>query len=118
MLRVAGLMRDWVRVVELAPGRLVYSPAPGLADDPGAELRDALLKATGARWQVERGSGANGNDGGAPTLREQAEAAKQAEAERIRKAPLVEAAFAAFPNAEFVEESDTPRGDRNWSKRA
>src|SRR5690606_21888164 len=113
MLRVAGLMRDWIRVVELAPGKLVYSPAPGLADDPASDLRDALLKATGTRWQVERGAGE-----GAPTLREQAEAARQAEADRIRRHPLVEAAFDAFPDAELVEEGDPTRGDRNWSKRA
>ena len=113
MLRVAGVMRDWVRVVELAHGRLVYSLAPGMAEDPAAELRDALLKATGTRWQVERGT-----VDGAPSLREQAQAAEQAEADRIRKAPLVEAAFAAFPDAEFVEEGDTPKGDRNWSRRA
>src|SRR5690606_8057223 len=67
MLRVAGLMRGWLRVVELAPGKLVYSLAPGLSDDPSADLRDALLKATGTRWQVERGTGE-----GAPSLREQA----------------------------------------------
>jgi len=113
MLRVAGLMRDWIRVVELAPGKLVYSPAPGLADDPASDLRDALLKATGTRWQVERGAGE-----GAPTLREQAEAARQAEADRIRRHPLVEAAFDAFPDAELVEGGDPTRGDRNWSKRA
>lgn len=113
MLRVAGTMRDWVRVIELEPGRLVYALAPGMADDPAAELRDALLKATGERWQVERGTA-----DGTPTLREQAEAARAAEAERIRKHPLVEAAFEAFPGAEFADEDDSPRGDRNWSKRA
>jgi len=111
MLRVAGLMRDWVRVIELTPGRLVYSLAPGMSDDPAAELRDALLKATGERWQVERGEGE-----GVPSLREQAEAAKASEAERIRRTPLVEAALAAFPEAEFVEDTDTPRGERNWSR--
>jgi DNA polymerase-3 subunit gamma/tau len=101
MLRVAGLMRDWVRVIEVMPGRLVYSLAPGMSDDPAAELRDALLKATGERWQVERGEGE-----GVPSLREQADAAKASEAERIRRAPLVEAALAAFPEAEFVDETD------------
>jgi DNA polymerase-3 subunit gamma/tau len=111
MLRVASLMRDWIRVVELTPGRLVYSLAPGMADDPGPELRDALLKATGERWQAERGEAE-----GVPSLREQAEAAKASEADRIRKAPLVEAAFAAFPEAEFVEETDAPKGERNWSR--
>jgi DNA polymerase-3 subunit gamma/tau len=112
MLRVAQVMRDWVRVIELAPGRLVYSLAPGLSGDPAAELRDALLKATGERWQVELGTGE-----GVPTLREQAEAQKAAESERVRREPLVEAALAAFPDAEFVEETDTPKGDRNWSAR-
>ena len=112
MLRVAGTMRDWLRVIDLAPGRLVYALAPGFSDDPAAELRDALLKATGERWQVERGGGE-----GAPTLREQAEAGKAAEAERIRGAPLVEAAFAAFPDAEIIEDDDAPKGERNWSTR-
>jgi DNA polymerase-3 subunit gamma/tau len=113
MLRVAGTMRDWVRVIELAPGRLVYALAPGIADDPAAELREALLKATSERWQVERGEGE-----GTPTLREQAAATKVAEAERIRSNPLVAAALAAFPDAELVEEDDTPKGDRNWGRRA
>jgi len=113
MLRVAATMRDWVRVVALEPGRLVYALAPGFSDDPAVELRDALLKATGERWLVERGEGE-----GAPALREQAEAAKAAEAERIRKAPLVEAAFAAFPEAEMINDDDAPKGDRNWNRRA
>jgi DNA polymerase-3 subunit gamma/tau len=113
MLRVAGVMRDWVRVIELAPGRLVYALVPEMSGDPAAELRDALFKATGERWQVEPGTGE-----AAPSLREQAEAAKAAEADRIRKHPLVEAAFAAFPDAEFVSGDDAPRGQRNWSRSA
>jgi len=113
MLRVAGTMRDWLRVIALEPGRLVYALAPGLSDDPAAELRDALLKATGERWQVERGEGE-----GAPTLRERAEAATAGEVDRIRKAPLVEAAFAAFPDAEIINDDDAPNGDSNWNRRA
>ena len=112
-LRVAQTMRDWVRVIELAPGRLTYSLAPGLPDDPAAELRDALLKATGERWEVERGT-----DDAVPTLREQAEAERASDLERIRNNPLVDAAFTAFPDAEFAEESEAQAGNRNWSKRA
>ncbi|MXP41225.1 DNA polymerase III subunit gamma/tau [Altererythrobacter soli] len=112
-LRVAQTMRDWVRVIELAPGKLTYSLAPGLADDPGPELRDALLKATGERWQVMRGEG-----DGRPTLREIAEAEKAAEDARIRSAPLVEAAFAVFPGAELVDEAEVAQADRTWNKRA
>jgi hypothetical protein len=35
----------------------------------------------------------------------------------MRREPLVEAALAAFPDAEFVEETEMPKGDRNWSAR-
>jgi DNA polymerase-3 subunit gamma/tau len=100
-LRVAQVMRDWVRVIAIAPGELIYSVAPGYAGDLGPELRDALLRATGERWTVQRGEGE-----GTPTLREQADAQKAAEDEALRRHPLVEAAFAAFPQAEIVD--DTP----------
>jgi DNA polymerase-3 subunit gamma/tau len=112
-LRVAQVMRDWLRVVELAPGQLVYQVAPGLGEDPAPDLRDALLKATGERWQVSAGEGE-----AQPTLREQAEAAKAADEQRVRSAPLVEATFAAFPGAELVDDAEDPQGSRTWNKRA
>jgi DNA polymerase-3 subunit gamma/tau len=112
-LRVAQVMRDWLRVVELAPGQLVYQVAPGLGEDPAPDLRDALLKATGERWQVSAGEGE-----ALPTLREQAEAAKAADEQRVRSAPLVEATFAAFPGAELVDDAEDPQGSRTWNKRA
>ena len=112
-LIAANTMRDWVRVVALEPGRLVYQLAPGMNDDPTADIREALAKTTGQRWQVEIGDGEF-----SPSLREQAEALKSAAAERIRKHPLVEATLAAFPEAEFVEEDSAPRGNENWSRRA
>jgi DNA polymerase-3 subunit gamma/tau len=108
-LRVAQTMRDWVRVIELAPGRLIYSLAPGFSGDPAPDLRDALLKATGQRWEVLRGEG-----DGAPALREREEAAKAEEDNRVRNSPIVQAAFEAFPAAELVDEGK----DGNWSKRA
>ncbi|WP_338445728.1 DNA polymerase III subunit gamma/tau [Pelagerythrobacter marensis] len=100
-LRVAQTMRDWVRPIELAQGRLVYALAPGFVGDPAGEFRDALSKLTGVRWEVEQRE-----TGGEPSLREREEAAKaQAEAE-MRAHPLVEAAFEAFPEAELVEDAD------------
>jgi DNA polymerase-3 subunit gamma/tau len=112
-LRVAQVMRDWLRVIELGPGKLVYEVAPGLGDDPAPELRDALFRATGERWQVGAGAGPS-----LPTLREQADSARAAEDARVRGAPLVEAAFAAFPGAELVDEAEGHQGNRNWNKRA
>jgi DNA polymerase-3 subunit gamma/tau len=113
MLRIAQMMRDWIRVIELTPGKLIYALATGLGEDPAAEVREALRKVTGERWQVERGQGE-----GAPSLREQADALKAEEAARLRRAPLVEAAFAAFPQAEIVDDSEAPKAGRNWSQRA
>jgi DNA polymerase-3 subunit gamma/tau len=112
-LRVAQVMRDWVRPVELAVGSLTYQLAPGLAEDPAAELRDALLKTTGERWQVERGVGE-----AQPSLRERAEAEAVAAEAALRADPLVKAAFAAFPDAELVEEERLPSGRAPWSKSA
>ena len=112
-LRTANLMRDWLRVIALAPGRLVYAPAPGLSDDPAPMVRDALRQVTGTPWQVERGEGE-----GTPTLREQAEAARRAQAERIRSAPLVQAALAAFPGAELIDDDDDAPPGARWSRQA
>jgi DNA polymerase-3 subunit gamma/tau len=112
-LRVAQVMRDWVRPVELASGSLIYQLAPGLAEDPAAELRDALFKTTGERWRAERGVGE-----AQPSLRERAEAEATAANAAILADPLVKAALAAFPDAEMIEE-DRPVRDRNsWSRSA
>jgi DNA polymerase-3 subunit gamma/tau len=96
-LRVAQIMRDRVRVIELGPERLIYEPADSFPDDPAPDIREALFSLTGKRWQVERGEG-----GAQPSLREAAEAAAAAEDARIRSDPLVKAAFEAFPDAELI----------------
>jgi DNA polymerase-3 subunit gamma/tau len=107
-LRVAQVMHDWLRVIALAPGELTFAVAPGYSGDPTAEVRDALLRATGTRWQVTRGAMESGGDA-APSLREAAEAAKQAERAAMLTDPLVEATMAAFPGAELVDDSAEAR---------
>ncbi|WP_285710957.1 DNA polymerase III subunit gamma/tau [Erythrobacter oryzae] len=97
-LRIAQMMRDRVRVIELGPERLVYQQADNFPDDPAPEIREALFKLTGKRWQIERGTGT-----AQPSLREAAEAAAAAEDARIRSDPLVKAAFEAFPDAELLD---------------
>ena len=113
-LRIAQLMRDWLRVIELAPGKLVFSLVPGLPVDPVSELRDALYRSTGTKWLVELGTGE-----GVPSLRERADARKaDAEAAMLRE-PLVETALAVFPEAEIVEDDGARQGQaRQWTKRA
>ena len=103
-LRLAQVMHDWVRVAALMPGELTYALAPGYSGDPSSELRDALLRATGERWQVTRIEGE-----AAPALRETAEAAREVARAALLRDPMVEAAFAAFPAAELLDGSADAR---------
>lgn len=112
---VASIMRLQVRVIECVPGKLVYARAPGFADEVGPQLREALLAATGERWQVEQRDEAGD---AAPTLVEQEEASQRAAQSRIESHPMVQAARTAFPDAEIIneDEADSPRPQ--WSKSA
>ncbi|MBO6945674.1 DNA polymerase III subunit gamma/tau [Altererythrobacter sp.] len=112
-LRIAQIMRDWIRVIELVPNKLVYSIRDGLGEDPGAELRDCLFRVTGDRWQVERGEG-----DAAHTLREQDEATKLAKEQEIREHPMVKATFEAFPDAELLSDQRkvAQTGGSKWSR--
>ncbi|MES2494356.1 MAG: DNA polymerase III subunit gamma/tau [Pseudomonadota bacterium] len=114
---IGAAMRLGVRVVELAPGLLRYQLAPGLPGDPTGDMRKALEAATGQLWQVERGEGP-----ARPSLEEVREAAAREAMAAVRRAPLVEAAFAAFPGAEIVDDESAPQGSparaSSWSRTA
>jgi DNA polymerase-3 subunit gamma/tau len=109
-LRISQVMHDWLRPIALTPGELQFSLVPGYSGDPAPDLRDALLRATGERWIVERV-----DEGGEPALREIADERRAEEKAALLRSPLVEATFAAFPNAEFVTDDG---GERKWSQRA
>ena len=110
-LRVAQIMRDWVRVVDLAPLSLMFALVEGYPGDPTSDLRDGLLRATGERWEVRRGEGE-----AAPSLRELAGQAKAADDAALRASPMVEAAFAAFPDAEFIEDQPAKSAGQNVNR--
>ncbi|MFN3452239.1 MAG: DNA polymerase III subunit gamma/tau [Sphingorhabdus sp.] len=103
-------LRDVVRLVEYAPPVLAYQLAGPVAPGFVPELRDALAKVTGTRWDVEERAGE-----AAPSLFEQEQAKADAEKRIILESPLVKAAFAAFPEAELLDSDDS---DMKWSKSA
>ncbi|WP_133364920.1 DNA polymerase III subunit gamma/tau [Qipengyuania sediminis] len=109
----ANILRLQVRPIAIEPGLLRFSRPPGFRGEIASELRDALLHVTGRRWIVEEEP-----DGGEPTLQERLEQARAAEAAATRAHPLVEAAFAAFPDAELIETSEAPppAGARQWRR--
>ena len=108
----ASLMRMQVRVVELGEGRLRYARAAHFRDDIAPQLRDALLAATGVRWQVEECS-----DPAAPSLAEAEQNAREAATAMMRRHPLVMATLEAFPAAEFVEEPASPASGQRALRR-
>lgn len=102
--RLAVDVYDHLRVIELEPGTLVFSPAPQLGEGFARDLANALHSATGSRWQIRQGQG---DDAGRPSLGE-VRAAKIADNnDRIRELPVVKAALAAFPDAKLVEGDET-----------
>jgi DNA polymerase III subunit gamma/tau len=113
-LRVAQMMRDRVRVIELTDGKLIFEQADSYSDDPIPDIRDCLFKLTGKRWQVERGNG-----DAQPSLREAGEAEAKATKDRIRAHPLVQATLEAFPEGELIDPEENvtraANAGRNWN---
>jgi DNA polymerase-3 subunit gamma/tau len=103
-------LRDVVRLVEYSPPLLAYQLAGPVAPDFVAELRDALAKVTGTRWDLEEREGPS-----SPSLLETERALAEEKRRVILESPLVKAAFAAFPEAELLNSDEN---EAKWSKRA
>lgn len=106
-LRLAQVLHDQMRLIDYAPGRIIYQLARDAGPSFDAEMRDALLRITGQRWKVERGQGE-----AQPSIRERAQAERQAREASIMETPLVKAALASFPDAKLTK-YDAATGDEN-----
>ncbi|MDE1466425.1 DNA polymerase III subunit gamma/tau [Aurantiacibacter sp. D1-12] len=112
-MSLATKLRMQIRVVSLEPGKLEYTQPKNFDEDMAPELRQAFQQVFGTKWEIAKVDGE-----GAPTLVEQDEALRKAEKDRIRNHPLVEAAFAAFPDAQLIEDQEPARGREDWSRSA
>ncbi|WP_374943640.1 DNA polymerase III subunit gamma/tau [Sphingomonas sp.] len=99
---IAAQLSNSARVVRYAPPEMVLSSARPLSADMVRDLSDACKTATGQPWRVTMS-----DEPGAPTLREAAKAAEDAERQAVWDSPMVQAARAAFPDAVL----------ENWSKK-
>jgi len=102
----AALERE-VRLVRFEEGSIELSLAEGGSKTIANDLARALQQWTGQRWMVALSS-----EQGAPTLREQADAAERERKAGAASHPLVQAVLAKFPGAQIVnvvERSD--KGD-------
>jgi len=90
-----------VHLVRLEPGRIEIRPTPKAPRTLASDLQTKLRAATGSPWMVSIA-----NQGGAPTLAEQKQAAKTARFEAVAQEPLVRAVLDRFPGAEIVAVRD------------
>jgi|TARA_R110002126_G_scaffold10236_47_gene46320 DNA polymerase-3 subunit gamma/tau len=90
-----------MRLVSFDPPHIVYQPVRAIADADIRKIADALKQETGREWTINQGQGE-----AQPSLVEQEQQARDAERQAILDAPMVKAAFEAFPDAILLEEDD------------
>jgi DNA polymerase-3 subunit gamma/tau len=95
-----------VHLVHLEPGRIEIRPTARAPRTLANDLQTKLRAATGERWTVSIA-----NQGGAPTLAEQKQAAKSARFEAVAQEPMVRAVLDRFPGAEIVAVRDVASED-------
>jgi DNA polymerase-3 subunit gamma/tau len=97
---IAQQLHDFVGLQRYAPPELAIRPLKPLPGDFVRDLGAALRTLTGAQWHVATGEGP-----AAPSLLEQERAAEAAMRQAVLDMPVVQAAFAAFPDAELIDYS-------------
>jgi DNA polymerase-3 subunit gamma/tau len=112
----ASIMRLQLRVVSLEAGALTFARAPEFKDKIEAELRSALAKATGRSWVLTEVE----DPAAPPSIAEAAQAEAAALRDAMEAHPLMQAARAAFPQAELLDEKEqgTATNAPQWSKQA
>ncbi|HKO07786.1 MAG TPA: DNA polymerase III subunit gamma/tau [Alphaproteobacteria bacterium] len=87
-------LRNNVHLVHFEPGRLEFRPNAHAPSNLAPRLTTLLSAWTGRRWAISVS-----NDGGAPTLLEQAKRRAADRLAQAREHPLVQAVLASFPGA-------------------
>ncbi len=90
-------VENHVRLVHYAPCWIEFEPAADAPRDLAATLAQRLQSWTGVRWGVSVVS-----EGGAATIAEERSAKEDAAKAKAKDNPLVQAVFAAFPNAHIT----------------
>ena len=93
-LRLLTDVEAGVHLVQFDANRIEFRPSAEAPDNLPGRLSQALEKWTGKRWVVSVS-----NEAGAPTMREQKQAAERDLEDQLRTTELVKAALSAFPDA-------------------
>ena len=98
-----------MRLISLNAPHIVYQPVRAIGDADIRKIADALRQETGQDWKITEGQGE-----AQPSLVEQEQRIRDAERQAILDAPMVKAAFEAFPDAVLLEDDD-PRPQESRS---
>jgi len=104
---LAAELHDYVSLVRYAPPVLAFRILQPLDADFPRQVATALRDMTGEAWTID-----STDAPGQPSLREQAQAEKEARLAEMGAAPVVAAALEAFPGARLVD----PDEERNRSE--
>ena len=116
-LQATSIMRLQIRPISVEQGKLVYDRPDNFSDAIEPVLKDALYAVSGERWLLEAGDPSKAQ----PSLVERDKAAREEAKAKLREHPLVKATFAAFPDAELIEDgAELPpmRREIPWSRNA
>ncbi len=94
---LAQQLHDYAGLVRYEPPELVVRPVKPLPGDYARDLAAALKSVTGSLWQVRVS-----DEPSEPSLLEQEKARAEEQRKSVLEAPLVKAAFEAFPDAELA----------------
>ncbi|MDQ4420099.1 DNA polymerase III subunit gamma/tau [Sphingobium sp. DEHP117] len=106
---IADEIEHFVRPIRYAPPELDFEPARPMAQDQIDHIRVAIDEVTRGRWQLRLAQGE-----AEPTLSERREQAERQAKEDILSHPVMQAALAAFPDAELLPADD----EAKWSESA
>ena len=90
-------VKNCLRLISYAPWRMEFQLTDDAPADLVQRLKRALQLATGANWIISLA-----NEGGAPTIAEQDQAASRAIAAELERHPLLQAVKTAFPKARIA----------------
>ncbi|MGQ0559568.1 MAG: DNA polymerase III subunit gamma/tau [Sphingosinicella sp.] len=96
---LAQQLHDFVGLVSYAPPELALKPLKPLAREFAKELSGALKAATGSAWKVRI---AGADEQAEPSLHECDREAAERERQQVLEAPVIKAAFEAFPDTELA----------------
>ena len=91
-----------MRLISLDAPNVIYQPVRAIGDSDIRKITEALRQETGRDWKFTVGQGE-----AQPSLVEREQQIRDAERQAILDAPLVKAAFEAFPDAVLLEDEDS-----------